>query len=231
MLVEYLYFDEQRLDKYLEQFSSPLHVDKFMQWKASLKLTGPEFGGDQFAFVRSLTKHEKVSGFCEFIVDQELVGGDPRQANGESFIDWNLDARRCFISEGDVAIWVSHMENDVEQDDRCRVFLIEDFGRTSPNTTGHFSAYSSLYILLDALEQAEKNVIGNANLDNLKNYDVAREFARDPFKFLEKLGAVLGPVQTIRTIFKVRTTAIEMEVAGGHVLGVVGYPIFIEQLF
>ena len=39
-LVDYLYVDEDRLDSYIEQFSSPVVYDKIPAWKCPLGLRG-----------------------------------------------------------------------------------------------------------------------------------------------------------------------------------------------
>jgi len=229
MLVEYLYYDEKRLDSYLEQFASPVHFEKFSQWKASLNLAGPGAEGTQVGFARPLTKHEKVEGVIKFIVDQQLIAGDPERTDTDQFVDLTIRARRFAIPKENLAIWISMPELDNPREKRKRVFLIEDFRSKGGDQSDHYSGYSSLHILITALQDTEKNIPGVTRRERWDDANDRLEFANDPYGFLEKLGAKAGPAQTIRSIYKVRATAIEVEAKVGYVLAIVGYPIFIER--
>jgi hypothetical protein len=54
-LVEYLYVDEERLDTYFQQISSPVTYDKVPVWEASLTITSPGAKGSQQRFARPYT--------------------------------------------------------------------------------------------------------------------------------------------------------------------------------
>jgi hypothetical protein len=141
-LVEYLYVDQERLDTYFEQISSPITYDKVPMWNAEISLIGPKAGGAQQRFARPYTTHEKILRLIVYVEDEGLVGygradgqkiglgGASSEGNEKEFRIETCRAKRVFIPPnhgqppgvGELKVWISAVPRtpqDVEeQNDR-----------------------------------------------------------------------------------------------------------------
>jgi hypothetical protein len=124
-LVEYLYIDEERLNTYFEQISSPVRYDKIPMWNAEISLTGPKAGGAQQRFARPYTTHEKISELTEYLKDEGLVayGRASTEDNLERFRIETCQAKRVFIPPdhgqppevGALKLWISAVPRTREE--------------------------------------------------------------------------------------------------------------------
>lgn len=82
---EYIFIDEPRLDKYVEQFTSETTSDKAPVWKALSSIRGPAAEGRQQRFARSLTTHEKLTTLLQYLRQEDLVAeGRPTRSTAEA---------------------------------------------------------------------------------------------------------------------------------------------------
>jgi hypothetical protein len=136
-LVEYLYVDEERLDTYFEQISSPVTYDKVPMWNAEIGMLGPKAGGAQQRFARPYTTHEKISTLTEHLENAGLVGygragGDDVASEPRVFFRMETcRAKRVFIPPnhgqpleiGALTLWISSVSRTREEIEAIR----EDF--------------------------------------------------------------------------------------------------------
>jgi hypothetical protein len=245
-LVEYLYVDEQRLDTYFEQISSPVTYDKVPTWNAEIGFTGPKAGGAQQRFARPYTTHEKIAKFTEYLEDEGLVGHgrateDVVQDPKELFRLETCLAKRVFIpkeqldsNRGGLSLWISLMDRSSlqgwwqEQSDRSvlppgNLFLLEDYRADDSLYVPVFSTYSVLDLLIDEperLDEQERQFGREVSL---------RQFSADPTVALSKLGAQVGPARKIRSIYRVRKIFVDWDSEPGSSVAIFGYPIFIAE--
>lgn len=238
MLVEYLYFDEARLDSYIEQFASPEHVKRYASWKLGGDLTGIRGEVSSAPHIRSMTKHEKVEAFTKFVVDNDLIAGHCSDFEyplaPRPFADFTVDARRFFIPGPKVAVWVSKPPAPTKsrKSNDGMTFLIEDSQGKDSEPYHRYSSYSALWLLADELNRTGRDIRNLAH-DFDEDEQPAHSsivFAEDPFGFLEKVGAQAGPISRVRAIFKYRASSTDISSSRGHTPTTVGYPIFIERV-
>ncbi|MBE0580069.1 hypothetical protein [Devosia sp.] len=230
-MVDYLYYDDRRLDSYIEQFASPVTFDKFAEWTASLSLAGPNGEGKQTGHARPLTKHEKVEEVTQFLVDKDLVQGRPCGRQRElAFVDDTFSARRFFIPKHNIAIWMSKPAKapTVSHNDFQVTYFIEDYTQRGNHEgpPSRYSGYSGLYLLSEELERGNKEPLRDL-WDEPETGKLA--FIRDPIGFFTKVGAHVGPTQNIRTVYKFRASSTDLDHPDGYVLCVIGYPLWIER--
>lgn len=234
MLVEYIYTDDKRLNSYVEQFASPIHFEKFSQWKAAIGLTGPTAEGTQTGFARPLTTHEKVEGFTRFIVEEGLFVKDRQEGRyyEDGFDDtFPVAARRIVIAEHNLAMWfiISELEGGKPKKGDTIVFLIEDYGGSPQERVMHYSSHSMLRLLIREISQG-KGIDHRTLSELLEAEETAdKRFAADPFGYLQQLGASVGPIQTIRSIYRVRADSHSVTPPRRGTRIIYGYPIFIER--
>lgn len=241
-MIEYLYIDKPRLDRYYEQISSPVKYDKVPVWKVALGLTGPKVESTQVRSGRSPTTHEKTQKFIEHVEEHDLASSertslDMRRRSEEEeerpFILETLSARRVQIKKDDsvLNIWVSIRPDKVQSEERLpsgALYLIEDF-RGDDEYHQSFSGYSSLYLLTEELAWLVHTPISDP-LEKLRKQDNATQhFALDPLGTLVSIGAQIGPERRIRAIYRFRASCIEMEGETTRALTTIGYPIVIHE--
>jgi hypothetical protein len=169
-LVEYLYVDDQRLEAYFEQISSPVTYDKVPTWNAEIGFTGPKAGGAQQRFARPYTRHEKISKLTKYLEDEGLVEYEradrPISDAEKAFRLETCQAKRVFIpakqrdsSLGGLCLWISLMDrgsgHGASQEQRYRqrlpsgnLYLLEGYRDADPPELAYVhSPYSSLQLL------------------------------------------------------------------------------------
>src|ERR1041384_1203717 len=72
-LEEYLYVDDRRLDKYVEQIGSLIIYDKVPIWTAKLSLLGPAAEGTQQRTGRPLRQSEKIKRLLDHLKKYDLI--------------------------------------------------------------------------------------------------------------------------------------------------------------
>lgn len=72
-LAEYLYVDDRRLDKYVEQIGSLITYDKVPIWTATLSLLGPAAEGTQQRTGRPLRQSEKINRLLDYLKKHDLL--------------------------------------------------------------------------------------------------------------------------------------------------------------
>ena len=73
VLTDYVYVEDNRLNRYFEQISSPVKYETVPIWSGEFSLTGPKAGGTQARFPREKTQHEKISELTEHLEKEHLV--------------------------------------------------------------------------------------------------------------------------------------------------------------
>jgi hypothetical protein len=170
-LVEYLYVDEERLDTYFEQISSPVTYDKVPMWNAEIGLIGPKAGGTQQRFARPFTVHEKISKLTKYLEDEGLVGygrageQDAKVATEDRklFRIETCRAKRVFIPPdhgqppevGALNVWISAVPLTKAIKEKTvfapgNLYLLEDDRRRNDQPkVPYMSAYSVVTLMLD----------------------------------------------------------------------------------
>jgi hypothetical protein len=242
-LVEYLYIDEARLDRYFEQISSPVAYDKVPIWKAALGLAGPKAEATQARPGRPFTTHEKVAEFVKHLEKHkltlphrprdpsDLIALDMSQEDEKPYRSERMTARRCHIAakkddsgSQSLNIWVSLEPDEPQSEDFAPIgalFLIEDF-RGDEGVLNFISGYSSLLQLTEELHWD----IEVTDLDLFSKQDEAeKRFGTDPIGTLAAVGARFGPSRRIHAVYRIR--ACGFDVSG---ITTIGYPIVIQAL-
>lgn len=243
-LVEYLYVDAARLNRYFEQISSPVTYDKVPIWKTALGLTGPKAEATQARPGRSFTDHEKATRFVKYLEEHDLsvpyrpknpfepiqleMSDDPKPFRFE-----RMTARRCHVPPKDekvsrgLNIWISPEPDGTQPDDACTsgvLFLIEDF-RGDEGMPNCVSGYSSLLQLVGELG----SIIENTKLDGVaKQEEAERRFGENPIATLSAIGAQFGTERRISAIYRIRATCNEID--AGCAVTTIGYPILIQEV-
>jgi hypothetical protein len=243
-LREYLYFDEKRLDSYVEQISGPVTYDKVPTYVAGLSLAGPKAEATQSRFGRPFTPHEKVLKIEEYLRAQKLLhDGRPRdssgswKAEGEFFVEETL-ATRAFIpptkSFPGLAVWFTP-DIKREKDDYLEsrhLYLFEDYPRDdSEARIPRASGYTYLMFLL-ADNPDFKHVCQEKGAPRS-----ALAFLKRPAEFFETVGAKFSDERYVRTLYRVRVAATQIvhlppddkgdDQGDTEKLVVVAYPIYI----
>jgi len=221
-MIEYLFVDAPRLDRYYEQISSPVTYDKVPEWKVALGLTGPRVESTQARPGRVPSTHEKIKRFVDYIDEHDLAADKRpsilsgfREKNKKPFVIETLSARRARIKQGDdvLNIWVSMLPDEAQSEDGWpfgALYLVEDFRGDDDSPNVH-SGYSSLHLLAEELQWLKNTAIVDP-LDKLRFQDDAtRLFALDPVGILASMGAQIGPERHIKTIYRIRAECWEME--------------------
>lgn len=237
-LVEYLYVDEIRLNSYFEQISEPIAYDKVPIWKAVIGLTSLKTEATQSRPGRPFTRHEKYLKLISYLENNNLLKKEPNDffsEPGPHFVSSNRMVRKIIIPAkshtnriSDLNIWVySIVEKEYNKDNTSPfiLFLIEDFKCHDDNTFGGYSAHSSLLLMLKDVFEREGHITpifytpGNDNLSE----DLLKRFNRDPVGAFSALGAKIGPLRNVHSLYRVRA------ITGSdrnHAI-VIGYPIVI----
>ena len=234
-IIEYLFLDKPRIERYFHQLSSPVHYDKVPVWKVALGLTGPSIEGTQSRKGREFTFQEKLDAFLGHLQSERLISSVrpsfAQSSDSETpFVTESLWARRARIERdmNTLNIWVSlepDLSNSAGEFRVGPLYLIEDF-QGDDNYPRMYSGYSSLYLLAEELDRFDDAPGGNA-LERLQQQDNAtRHFASDPIGALETIGAKFGPKRHVRAIYRVRALCIE---ENDQAIVTVGYPLVINE--
>ncbi|MCH9053256.1 MAG: hypothetical protein IIA72_19725 [Proteobacteria bacterium] len=239
-MIEYLYIDALRLDRYYEQISSPVKYDKVPVWKVAVGLAGPKVEGTQVRPGRPPSTHEKILRLKEYIDKHNLASAErihlfTRRGTDEEkpFILETLSARRARINRGNdvLNIWVSLRPDEAHSDDDGpfrTLYLIEDF-RGDDDHHRTYSGYSSLYLLSGELEWLKHTPVGDPLEKLCKQDDATQHFALDPVGTLAAMGAQIGPERRIMTLYRFRASCLEMEAQDRQAITIIGYPIVIQE--
>ncbi len=239
-LIEYLYVDEDRVNTYFEQISSPVVYDKVPVWKAGLSLTGPNAEGQQARFARSFTRFEKIQKLTEYIQGQ-------KEARNVFTITTCL-ANRVFIPSKasdssnykGITLWLSPSKID---DDRVDTLcLLEDYRGDDEHEhpSAYSSAWSALTVLLEDIDDKLNESILAGKFSHLHTKSLEdSEFHKNPLGFLSTLGAYLGPQRIISLMYRHRITLGKMADRYGwreserhnelYYTVTIGYPIWIAD--
>ncbi len=245
-LIEYLYVDVPRIERYFQQLSSPVKYDKIPIWKVALSLTGTSAETSQSRPGREFTEHEKIEKVVESIEADRLVANfrTPFGMLWENdisyevpFVRETITARRVQIewAEHRLNLWVSLSAKQKSavgyRHPSSALYLIEDF-RGNDDHTNCCSGYSSLYLLVGELSENQRFLLSkdsdSSPLEALTRRDeAARQFASDPIGTLISIGGVFGPERRIKVLYRFRASCIEKDDVVGTQT-VVGYPLFIH---
>src|ERR1039457_2516108 len=115
MLLDYLYFDMPRIERYFQQLSAPVRYDKVPEWKVALGLTGVSVESSQSRPGRDFSIQEKIDKVLESMESQKIISkGRPASftRTGEEeipFASETLTARRVYIEHPKypLKLWIS----------------------------------------------------------------------------------------------------------------------------
>lgn len=249
MLTEYLYFDVQRLDQYIDQLvESPIIYDKVPVVKTELSVTGPKAGADQARFPRQRTTHEKIELLLKEGRKKHIVADNLSQLQSASDATklylHTMNARKvCVPGKPEVAdgaglnLWVPDFADTTQAVDHSWVVLVEDrvIGSPEPKYAA-FSSFSRLSFLLMALvkdrQQLRETIFTQYMPDGvLDPVQILNQFwvsdqHDDPLKLLSDMGALPGDRRNIETLFRVRFFDVYPDSDGFLIFG---YPIYITE--
>jgi hypothetical protein len=223
-LVEYLYVDEDRLNSYFEQISSPIAYDKVPVWKAGLSLAGPNAEGQQARFARPFTRHEKIVKLTDYVESH---------SKDELFVFRivNCVAARVLVPKErpfgrSLVLWIAspHDEGEANVDTLC---LLEDCRKDDDHGLGNseLSRLTSWSVLCELLDE----VRGESS--HSESLGVTVEFEKDPLSFLSKRGAQVSARRPIRSMYRRRASTGIQQWQTEHKYNfysvTVGYPIWI----
>jgi hypothetical protein len=249
-LREYLYFDEKRLNSYLEQISGPVTYDKVPTYVAGLSLAGPKAEATQSRFARPFTVHEKILKVEEYLQAEKLLGhGRPTKGDNdwraayEFFLERTRATRALIPPNPNVtpafpglAVWfASGIERDQDSAyyQSRQLYLFEDY--PGDDSKAQLWGYSSGYTYLTFL-QRDNPVL--ERLDKESGYKLrATGLLLRPKDFLTAVGAKVGEEREIQTLYRVRVAAnhnvhLPPDNEGNDqgddtILVIVAYPIYI----
>ena len=186
-LIEYLYFDQPRIDAYVQQIGPPITYDKVPVWKAELGLTGPKASASQDRHPRALTTHEKISVLQKHLEDNKLIFGSrpaiggfdkQRQFWGQIddlvFVEERCIATKVHLSPTPsqessapgVTLWISTRAAASDGEHlEALLCLLQDYRETDGRPNNHYleSAYTLLESIIWALnDQFPKLLIADA---------------------------------------------------------------------
>lgn len=237
-LIEYLFVDQPRIERYFQQLSAPVQYDKLPVWKVALGITGPSVEGSQSRPGREFSFNEKLQKVLSHMKSEALLSNTRPDLLGrppsQPFVNEILLARRARIErEGNALnIWVSlppAKTTPVDEMDLIgALYLIEDFRGEDDYPTG-WSSFSSLMLLVHELAFVEGSPLSDPIEELRKQDNRSNRFASDPIGSLKSIGAQFGPERHIDVIYRYRASCY----AGGDpkwFLTVVGYPLVIREI-
>lgn len=229
-LVEYLFIDEPRIERYFQQLSAPVRYDKLPVWKVALGLTGPAVEGTQSRLGREFSLNEKLEEVLRHIESEELTTSFDRAVDEwdeKPFVSERLVARQAIIERKDkrLKIWVSvPAEKSVRKPFPRAVYLIEDF-RGSDDFPNDVSGYHTLSLLFHELEWVEPPLAEPINQLMLRDRKL-RRFASDPIGSLKLIGAEFGPERLIHAVYRFRAECFDETTESETTIG---YPLVILE--
>lgn len=183
---------------------------------------------------------------------------DIKDENSEPyFVLSRLEARRVLIPIQDneslagldyFAIWIG--EDQFPNRGNFDLYLIEM--SPSPDNIGRLrkqSEYSALQFLLFDIEQKSlelrKTLLGDIDIPPNSSkfpkekrdrcYELCADFTSNPYEYLNKMGAKIGPLKTIDCLYRTREIFASIgynensNVVTGYQTGVIGYPLYITE--
>jgi hypothetical protein len=242
-LIEYLYVDGVRLDRYFEQLSGPVTFEKVPTFVGSVGMTGPSASVSQAAHGREFTRYEKIAALEAHLNEGGYLGtGRPDEARLD-------DAEKIFRSEvckatrvlipndqAPLALWICDSPDAKEPEDRAAkhsfgrvvgpLYLIEDFRPADLGSPVIRTSYSTLRMLVEQVADSELE----AKLSNVPDEaDPGKLFSRRPFELVEKLGGKVGDPRTIKALYRIRATLVDQYRYPEQQVVTIGYPIVVEE--
>lgn len=210
LIAEYLFIDEERLNSYFEQVSSPIKYEKVATLGIELSLTGPKATGTQSRPSRPFTTHEKIQTVFDNVPIFRLQGAE-EEDRGEPFQFATFRGFRAFIPPKankaetfkGLAIWVCKLvEDDSETFD---FYLIEDLpgGERAPQG---WSGRSALWMLFD---EVGEQVINETAI----SLDVSEPSDAEKIKIMARHGA-FDEIRSSSTLGMMEMIRQEMKTAG-----------------
>lgn len=233
-IVEYLFIDNRRLNSYIEQFRSPMTLDKAVLWRAGMGVAGPKADISQTASTRSLTDHEKIKLLLEYLEKTKQLD-EGRNLDFQCRVPFRLEqccAQRVFVplrlntvgSSKGLVLWISYGDSVAGLG---TLTLLEDFPRSDSPDVMSLSAFSALSALFEELrKELHGTVLPRLEGWTLTNRD---RYNCDPILFLKKVGCTVSPARWIKTLYRVRSAFLEVFSPAYGLPATFGYPIFISE--
>ncbi len=167
-LRDYLYVDERRLDRYLEQFSSTSTYDKVASVGVGLSGSGPSAHAEQARHPRRKSTHEKIEELIGYLernghLRRHRPGGfDEDDLVRPDFAIEECEAVKVLIPRADgaadaesgVVVWISEWPDDRPEHPWRRpgvLCIIQDGSLDDRRRYASFSSYSWILALLHQL--------------------------------------------------------------------------------
>lgn len=245
-IVEYLYLDQNRIDSYFEQISSPIKYDKVPKLSVKLSIVGPEASGEQDRPSRPFTTHEKIQALMNSLdLSRPLsffsVFGSKIPV--ASFYEWLQDnpfdfrrftAFRAILpsmptaNTPEVAIWVCR---DTTFTRPLNALFLEHV-REDPSRVLAPTSFTALQAIFNFVARKHSIIVppewdADARSTTLseKAVEIRKRFVNEPRAVLGEWGAQIGPERDIESLYRLRAIMPDY----GPYETVVGYPIFIAD--
>lgn len=236
-----IYTDQEMLNSYATQFGAPVVFDKVSTYAAELTIATPKASATQSRFGRAPTLTEQLGILWKKFEKERMLTQFPigNRVDVADFGVVTMTARRAVFgmkSEGnEVAVWMSVASNDESEKDLGRVYILENRGRT--DVQGYEvvdSAYSALRHLMTIVRpklvvpnQPEPRM-GGPEIDDVFEQNMGR-YRDKPDDLCRLMGAKVGGIQRIWSLFATRYGGRDLDIAGGFPMTIFGYPLVIAR--
>ncbi|WP_340202658.1 hypothetical protein [Ascidiimonas sp. W6] len=239
-ILEYLYIDESRLDKYFQQFSSPEKTEKSILKKFKLGITNAGFEINQSKRKREYTLIEKIEMFEKHITKhKQLNHGRPndrkRWNSTKVFVKENIIAQKVYLAPSEnkvnngLNIWIEEnkfKEYGADKFQNGHLFLIEDF-KGEDKQPRILSGYTILNLVIDDYYEELKKTILGTKRDDFYFAGQNDSFSIAPLIEFRQIGAKFLDKRNITVVYRLRASCNDSP-NGGHV-STFGYPIYIIE--